>query len=370
MLKEKHKSDKILCFLVIFLIGYGLLVLASASLIKSQKTFGENYYYIKHQVLFGLLIGLGLFFLAFKVKYIFWRKISVLIFLASLILLILLFLPKIGLELGGAKRWIEIGNFVFQPSEFVKLGFIIYLATWLSRRTKDMESFSKTILPFVLLNVLLGVFFLLQPDMGSLLVIYACSFPLFLLAGAKFKHLALIAVCGLVAVLLLVQFSDYRLSRWQSFFRPAEENSLTSGYQMRQAIIGIGSGGLLGKGYGQSFQKKGYLPEVIADSVFVVLVEELGFVGGIVLIFGFLVLSFLGFRISKRAPDDFSQLLAAGITLLITYQAFINIAAISGLIPLTGLTLPLVSYGSSSYVITLFSLGILLNISSYTKELS
>lgn len=365
----KHKPDKILFGLTFFLIFYGLLVLASASLIRSQTIFDENYYYLKHQFIFGALMGLGLLFLAVRLKYTFWRKMSVLVFIVSLGLLFLVFLPQFSYPIRGVKRWIKIGSVVFQPSEFVKLGFILYLSAWLAGKTKVIRSFSKTVFPFLVLNIFLGVLFLLQPDIGSLLVIYGCSFLLFFLAGASYKQLFMIAISGLIALLLVVFISDYRLSRLKSFLEP-EQEPLESSYQIRQALIGIGSGGVVGRGYGQSIQKKGFLPETIGDSIFVILVEELGLIGGVILIFSFLFLSLRGFRIAKRAPDYFSRLVSSGIIVLVVYQAFINIAAISGMIPLTGLTLPLVSYGSSSYVITLFSLGILLNISCYTKKIA
>jgi len=367
MASPKRKSDKFLLFLIIFLVFYGLLILASASLVKSQNLFNENYYYLKHQLLFGVLIGSGLFLVGSKVHYNIWQKSSFFIFLGSLVLLGLLFLPQFGLKIRGATRWIEFGGFSFQPAEFVKIAFVIYLSAWLAKKGKEMKSFSKTIFPFLILNALLGIFFLLQPDMGSFLVILGCSLLLFFLAGGSIKHIAGMSLIGIILLLLLIVLSPYRLPRLKSFLSP-EENALSSSYQVRQSIIGIGSGGLLGKGYGQSFQKKGYLPEAIGDSVFVILVEELGFVAGAVLVIGFLVLSFKGFRIAKRSPNNFSALLASGISALIVYQAFINIAAISGIIPLTGITLPLVSYGSSSYIMTLFSLGILFNISTHTKS--
>jgi cell division protein FtsW len=364
---QQCKIDKILFGIVVFLVVYGLLVLASSSLIKSQKLFQENYYYLKHQLIFGALIGFGFFFLGAKLKYTLWRKLSVAIFLLSLLLLFLPFIPSLGVRLGGARRWVNLGGLVFQPSEFVKLGFILYLSVWLSQRTKEINAFSKTIFPFLFLNALLGIFFFLQPDFGSLLVIYICSFSLFILAGIKLRYLATIIAVGVVLLAALIYFSPYRFARVTAFLHP-EKYALESSYQVRQALIAMGSGGIMGQGYGQSFQKRGYLPENIGDSIFAVLVEELGFVGGIVLLMAFLVLAFKGIWIAKRAPDSFSQFLAAGIVCLIVYQAFINIAAISGMIPLTGLTLPLVSYGSSSYVITLFSLGILMNISCYARH--
>ncbi|TRZ82706.1 putative lipid II flippase FtsW [bacterium] len=366
---SKHKPDKTLFFLILFLIFCGLLILASASLVKSQMKVGENYYYLKHQFIFGTLIGLGLFFSATKFKYSFWKKISFPIFVLSLLILILLFLPRYGMESKGATRWLGFGNLSFQPSEFAKLGVIIYLSAWLSKRKKQINSLPKTIFPFLMINAFLAVLFLLQPDMGGLMIVLGCSYLLLFLVGAKKRYLAVIAILGIILFLFFTFFSSYRLPRLKSFLSPGED-PLASGYQIRQALIGIGSGGILGKGYGQSFQKTGYLPEVIGDSIFVVLIEEMGLVAGVILVFSYLALFFRGMRIAKRAPDDFGFLLAIGISSLIIYQAFINIAAISGLSPLTGMTLPLVSYGGSSYLVTLLSLGILFNISCYTKTRS
>ncbi len=363
---SKHNPDKILVFLIFFLALCGLLILASASLVQSQKDAGENYYYLKHQFIFGTLIGLGFFLLAFKIKYNIWEKISFPVFILSLLILILLFLPHYGTELKGSTRWLGFGNLSFQPSEFVKLGIIIYLSTWLSKRKKQINSFSKTIFPFLIINTFLAILFLLQPDMGSLLIVLGCNFLLLFLTGVKIKYFVIMVTLGAVILLSFVFSSSYRLSRFKSFLYP-DNDSLASGYQIHQALIGIGSGGILGKGYGQSFQKTGYLPEVIGDSIFVVLIEEMGFIAGLILIFTYLVLFFRGMRIAKKAPDNFSFLLSIGISSLIIYQAFINIAAISGLLPLTGMTLPLISYGGSSYIVTFLSLGILLNISCYTK---
>jgi cell division protein FtsW len=216
------------------------------------------------------------------------------------------------------------------------------------------------------LNLFIGILFLAQKDMGGLLITFICSGLLLFLSGLNYRRLFALIALAIAIVIPLILFSSYRLPRIMSFLQPDLDPS-GSNYQIKQSLIGIGSGGIFGKGYGQSLQKTGYLPEVLGDSVFVVLVEELGLVGGGILVVSFLFFAFIGFRIAKRAPDDFSKLCAVGITVMITSQAFINIGAISGLIPLTGLTLPLVSYGSSSYVITLFSLGILANISKYTK---
>ena len=208
---------------------------------------------------------------------------------------------------------------------------------------------------------------MLQPDMGSLLIIYVCSGLLFALSGLNFKIIAVLLIIGVILGLFLVILSPYRLPRLLSFLEP-NSDPLGSSYQLRQALIGLGSGGVFGRGYGQSIQKTGYLPESIGDSIFVILVEELGIIGGGALVIIFLTIALKGFKIAKRAPDQFSRLLAVGITLLIVCQALINIMAISGLIPLTGLTLPLVSYGSSSYIATLFGLGVLMNISTYTQK--
>jgi len=363
----KHRPDKLLLFLVISLVSIGLFVLASASLVKSQTTFQESYYYLQHQFIFGTLIGALFFYLGFKIKYVFWRKIVIVLFLISLGLLCLLFLPQFGVKLGGARRWINIGGQVFQPSEFIKITFIMYIAAWLSSRSKDINSISKTVIPFITLNGALGVLFLLQPDMGSLLIIYVCSGLLFALSGLNFKIIAVLLIIGVILGLFLVILSPYRLPRLLSFLEP-NSDPLGSSYQLRQALIGLGSGGVFGRGYGQSIQKTGYLPESIGDSIFVILVEELGIIGGGALVIIFLTIALKGFKIAKRAPDQFSRLLAVGITLLIVCQALINIMAISGLIPLTGLTLPLVSYGSSSYIATLFGLGVLMNISTYTQK--
>jgi cell division protein FtsW len=364
---KNHTPDKILLGTTIFLIVYGLLILASASLVKSQHLFGESYYYLKHQIIFGVLLGLGFLTLFSKINYNLFRRFSLIGFILSLILLFLLFLPKMGVKLGGARSWLELGGIVFQPAEFVKLTFLIYLSALFANKKRDVNSFGKTILSFIFLNGLLGIFFLLQPDVGSLFIIYIVSLSLLWMAGLKIRHILAIISVGLLVLLLVIYVSPYRFARIQSFLNP-KEDPLGSGYQTRQALIGIGSGGIFGQGYGKSFQKTGYLPEVIGDSIFVIVVEEMGLIGGIVLIISFLIIAFRGFKISKTSTDLFASLVSGGITVMIITQAFVNITAISGLMPLTGLTLPLVSYGSSSYVATLMGIGILLNISKYTVQ--
>jgi cell division protein FtsW len=362
-----HKPDKLLLFFIISLVAIGLFVLASASIVKSQGDFQENYHYLKQQIMFGVLVGALFFFIGFKIKYIFWRRIVIVLFLISLIGLSLLFLPSFGIERGGATRWINIGGQSFQPSEFVKIFFIMYIAAWLSGRSKNINSISKTVIPFIVLNGAIGVLFLLQPDMGSLLIIYVCSGLLFVLSGLNLRIITALLIIAIILVSILAISSDYRKDRILSFLNP-DSNPLDESYQSRQALIGLGAGGVFGRGYGQGIQKTGYLPESIGDSIFVILVEELGMVGGISLIIIFLAIGFRGFNVAKMAPDEFSRLLSAGITLLIVCQALINIMAISGLVPLTGLTLPLVSHGSSSYIASLFGLGVLMNISTHTQK--
>jgi len=353
-------------FLVLFsvLIIFGLFVLASASLNISSLKFGQPYYFISHQVLLGIVPGIFLFLFALKFPYRQWKNWSLHFLFLAVILMFLVFSP-LGLHLGGAKRWISILGFSFQPSEFLKFAFILYLASWLESRSKEISSFKFGLLPFSIMSGFVASFLVFQPDIGTLLVLLLSVFSLFFISGGKLKQIALLALLGLIALSILIYFEPYRLERMMVFLNPAYDVA-GAGYQLNQALTAIGSGGIFGKGFGLSFHKLGLLPEVLGDSIFAVLSEELGFLGGIFALVIFLFVFLRGIYIVKKAPDVFGFLLGAGIVFLLIYQALINMAAISGLIPLTGIPLSFVSYGGSALAIMMGEVGILLNISKHT----
>ncbi len=362
---DPHKPDRILLFVILILIGLGLIVLSSASTEISRERFGKPYYYFVHQLIYGVGIGLIMFFVVQRIPYTFWKKLAVPILAISIIALILIFVPGLGFGYGGAKRWINLGFFSFQPSEIIKLGFIIYLAAWLEKREIEFKSFTQSTLPFLIIIGLIGILIIAQPDIGTLGVITVIGMVILFLAGARLSHIFVLFLGGLAALFALIKIAPYRMNRFLTFLNP-EIDPLGISYQIKQALLAIGSGGLFGLGLGHSRQKYNYLPSPASDSVFAITAEELGFVGATILIILFICLVLRGFRIAKNSPDKFAKLTAVGISSWFAIQAFINIGAITGLIPLTGITLPFISYGASSIIISLIGAGILINISKYT----
>jgi len=364
--KSKIRTpDKQLIIIIFILIFLGLILLVSASSEVSRINAGNPYYYLFRQLLYGIGIGLILFFITQKVHYSFWRKQAVFILMFCIFLLALVFVPQIGISHGGSKRWINLGFASFQPSELVKLGFIIYLAAWLEKRKTETKTFSQGVIPFLIIVSLIGFFIILQPDVGTLGAIALIGLSMFWWGGAKMTHVLFIVILGIGLVLILVQLAPYRMNRIIAYLNP-NIDPLGIGYQSRQASLAIGSGGLFGLGPGHSRQKFNYLPSPQSDSIFAIAAEEYGFIGASTLIFIYLFLTIKGLKIAKNSPDRFASLTAAGISFWIFIQAFINIGAVSGLIPLTGITLPLISYGSSSMISLLAALGILVNISKYS----
>jgi len=363
---KTNSADRGLLIIIFLLLGFGLVVLSSASMEVSRTHFNKPYYYFFHQLIYGVGIGLIFFFIAQKIHYRFWKKTSVLILALSMIALILVFVPGLGFGYGGAKRWIDLGLFSFQPSELVKLGFIIYLAAWLETRKTEIKTFSQSTLPFLIIMGLISILVIAQPDIGTLGVIAMAGIMVFFIAGAKFSHILLIALSSLTALFALIKIAPYRMNRLLVYLNP-EIDPLGIGYQIKQALIAIGSGGLFGLGLVHSRQKYNYLPSPASDSIFAITAEELGFIGASVLVALFLLLALKGFKIAKNSPDRFAQLTVVGITSWLVLQAFVNIGAITGLIPLTGITLPFISYGASSMILSLFGVGILVNISKHTN---
>ena len=355
--------DGILFALIIIFVASGILALMSASL----GLFEENqspFKLVGRQLFFGLGAGLALFFLADRIHYRFWHKTAFWIFLGALFLTILVFFPQIGLKSGGAARWISLGSVSLQPSEFLKLAFIMYLAAWLSSKNKDVGSLQYGAIPIFFLILAMSLIFYKQPDLGTLGVIVLAGLLLFFAAGGKLRHLGLMAIFMLILLSAAFYFKPYSYERVRVFLDSSYDPQ-GAGYQVRQAAIAFGSGGILGKGFGQGLQKYNYLPEPTADAIFAVVGEEFGFLGASFLTFLFLIFLWRAFVILRETPDAFGRLLGGGIVILIVAQAFINMSALTGLAPLTGLTLPFISQGGSSLAATLAGAGILSNISKY-----
>lgn len=360
-----HKPNYGLIITVFILLVFGLVMIASASSVISYERFGKSSYYLQHQFFFGILPGLLVWLIFAKIDYHHWRKWSFLLLLLSLILLILVFVPGIGVAYKGAKRWIGFGSFSFQPTELLKLTFVLYLGSWLSSKREKVSDLYYGFLSFLFILGAVTFLIVLQPDIGTLSIIMLSAVIVYYLAGAKILHLAMIGLAFILIFWLLIVIAPYRMQRFTVFQNP-ETDPQGIGYHINQALLAEGSGGLWGLGFGQSRQKYNYLPEVAGDSIFAIICEELGFLRTLFLIALFLILMYQGYKIARKSPDLFGRLLAGGITSWLCLQALINIMAMIGLIPLTGIPLPLISYGGSAMVISLIAVGILTNISKQT----
>lgn len=355
------------------IIFLGILILASVSFVFSQEKFGYTTYFLFHQIGFGLIPGLILGYFVFKTPLSFFKKWAFVIFIINLIILGLVFIPKIGLQTGGASRWINLGQFSFQPAEFLKFSFIIYLAAWLPNFTKTLTSRqgkSKNVNSmFAALLVIMGALGLLlifQPNVGTLGIIFTTALLMYFGSGTPLLHTALMILMGFGLLLGLIKIAPYRMSRFLVFLNP-DIDPLGIGYQLKQSLIAVGSGGILGLGIGYSRQKFGFLPQSIGDSIFSIFAEEAGFIGAIFLIFLFLLFAWQGFKVLKNVSDKFSQLAALGIVSWICIQAFVNIGTMIGILPLTGIPLPFISYGGSHLMAELIGAGLLLNIAKNTN---
>lgn len=362
---KTHQADYTLIFVVLILVVFGLVVLSSASAVMSNEIFNQSNYFLKHQIFYGLSFGIVGFFLCQKIHYRFWQKAAFPLIIFCLALLVLVFVPGIGYGSGEARRWIQFGFLSLQPFEFVKLSFILYLSALLSRKGDSQKVIKESLIPFFVVTSIISLMLILQPNMSALIITFLISGLLYFLVGLKISHLLAMGVLALIGIFALIKTAPYRMNRLNIFLHP-EIDPQGIGYQINQALLAIGSGGLFGLGLGHSIQKWKYLPEVIGDSIFAIVAEELGLIGAGILVFLFVAFAWRGFKIAKNAPNKFSFLVAAGITGWLFFQAFINIAAISGIIPLTGLPLPFISYGGSSLVAALLGVGILVNISKYT----
>ncbi len=337
----------------------------SASSIWAEYKTGNPYYYLLRQ---GLFFGVGLigYIFASKIHYQFWFKHANKIFIGCLVLLVLVLIPGVGIVRGGARSWIGIGDFSIQPAEFMKLGLIIFTAKFLTKN----EGILKKNLYFYLYMLFVGIIFgliLLQPDFGSGLIMVMSIVMVLFIGEFQWKNIILGILAAAIGLTLMILTAPYRLERIVSFLNPWND-PLGSGFQIIQSLYAISPASLFGYGLFQSKQKYFYLPEPGNDFIFAIIVEELGIVGGILLIFLFGLLIYLGYKLAKSTKDKFASYLVFGFTSLLMIQVFINIAVVIGLIPVTGVTLPFVSYGGSSLVISMFMMGIIFNVMSTSKK--
>lgn len=365
--KKASRPDYILLGSIGLLVAAGILILASVSAPYSQQKFDNTYYFLNHQIIYGLIPGLILSFLAFRTRMSLIKKWAPFFLLGNLFLLAMVFVPRIGLQIEGATRWIAVGPVSFQPSEILKLTFVLYLAAWLANRapgqnTTKEKGLSQTLFVFFIIMGLIATTLILQPDVSTLGVVCLVALSMYFANNTPISHSVLMVFLGMAALFILTKVAPYRANRLLVFFNP-EIDPMGIGYQLKQSLIAIGSGGATGVGLGMGIQKLGFLPQPIADSIFAVFSEEAGFAGSLFLILLFLLFLWRGLKITKEAEDRFQQLAALGIVSWITIQAFINIGAMIGILPLTGIPLPFISYGGTALVTTLTGAGILLNIS-------
>ncbi len=361
--KTSRAPDFLLFLTVLMLLSIGLVMILSASKYSALIHFNDSFHYFKRQLLWAL-IGLTAMFLAMNWDYWNWRRWALPMLAAAFVLLILVLIPAVGLEAYGARRWIGIGPVTFQPSEFIKLCLVVFTAYGLARKGELVRYFSRGLLPFlVMLGAACGLI-LLQPDLGTAVTLAGTIFVMLFAAGARLSTLAGLGVLGLAGVGAAIAVAPYRLERWLAFLDPWQDPQ-GSGFHIIQSLYALGSGGLFGTGFGQGKQKFLYLPAQHTDFIFAVVGEELGFIGAFLIIGLFAVFLWRGLRIAVSAPDAFSSLLATGLTVGIVLQAIINIGVVTGSMPITGITLPFISFGGNSLIFTLAGVGILLNISKH-----
>ncbi len=355
--KQKRSMDWVLLFTIVGLCLFGLLMVFDASVVSALRDFGDKYHFVREQGIW-LILGLILMTIIAYVDYHQWYIYSDFLLLGVAVLLVGVFIPGVGITALGASRWINFRLFVLQPAELTKLALVIYLSSWLS--------YTKThrLLPFLgILGFIVGLI-VLEPDLGTAIIVTAISITLYFLSGSPLWHFVLLVPVVLCGGGLLTIVAPYRMERLLTFLNP-NNDPLGSSYHIRQVLLSLGSGGIFGLGIGKSRQKYEYLPEASTDSIFAVVGEEFGFLGAVVLISVFVFILYRLVQVSKHASDSFGKLVSAGVACWIAYQAAINLSAMAALLPLTGVPLSFVSYGGSNLVVTLIGVGIVLNISKH-----
>ena len=363
--KEDRTPDIILLLVTLILVTVGTAMIYSSSSILALEKFKDGQYFIKKQLVF-VVLGLISMVILTKIDYTTWKRAAYPGLILSLIMLMLLFIPDVGLKRGGATRWLNLGLFSFQVSEMVKIAMVVFLAHLLARKAHLLKKFSRGVLiPSAITSVVIFLI-LLEPDFGTAVIIASILILMLCLAGSRMTHLMFLAAAFIPVGVWLIFHKGYRLARLTVFLDPWKDAGNT-GFQIIQSLISFGSGGFGGVGIGDGMQKLFYLPEPHTDFILSIIAEESGFIGVSIVIILFSIFVFRGFMIAIKAPDLFGTLLAAGLTMVIAMEAFINIAGVMGLIPLKGLALPFLSYGGSSFVMSMIAIGILLNISTQSS---
>jgi len=362
--KSRQPPDTLLLLATFLLLGIGLVMVYSSSSVVSLYRHNISYYFLRRQAIFAGL-GLVVMYICMRFNYWNWRRFVKPAFWLNFLLLIIVLIPGIGVERSDAQRWIDLGFTNFQPSDFTKFALVLFAANYLVVNKDKMQSFKRGLLPILIVTGLSFGLIMLQPDLGTGLTIFMTVYLVLFSGGARVGHLLGLASAAIPAVVALIFIAPYRLARLLSFLNPWADPG-GSGWQIIQSLLAIGSGSLAGVGLGASRQKFLYLPEPWTDFIYAIICEELGFIGGAAVIILFLILIWRGFRIAMSAPDLFGQYLALGLTAMVAVQVCINLGVVLGTLPVTGIALPLISYGGTSLVLTLGCIGVLLNISRYS----
>jgi cell division protein FtsW len=360
--KEDKAPDVILLLVTLILVTVGTAMIYSSSSIIALEKFKDGQYFLKKQILF-VFMGLISMVLMTKIPYTLLKKAAYPGIVVSLVLLALLFIPHVGIRRGGATRWLNLGFFSFQVTEMVKIAVVIFLAHLLTRKIHQLKKFSHGILIPLSITSVMILLVLLEPDFGTAVIIASIMLLMMCLAGSRIKHLLILGASFIPIGVWLIWHKGYRLARLTAFLDPWKDAGNT-GFQIIQSLLSFGSGGTFGVGIGDGMQKLFYLPEPHTDFILSIIAEESGFIGVTIVIVMFALFVFRGFMIALKAPDLFGTLLAAGLTMVIALESFINIAGVMGLIPLKGLALPFLSYGGTSFIMSMTAVGILLNIST------
>ncbi|MBI2528114.1 MAG: putative lipid II flippase FtsW [Candidatus Rokubacteria bacterium] len=362
---RKLSPDPWLFGVVLTLVLFGVVMVYSASAIIAADRFGDPLFFLRKQ-LFWALLGAGCLWAAMRLDYRTLARLVVPLLALSFVLLVLVLVPPFGQSINGTRRWFRVGPLSFQPVELAKLSLVLYLAAFLTRRPGAVRSFGRGLLPPLLVAGAMAGLTILQPDLGNSLTLVVLAMALAYLAGARASHLAVVVMAALPVVAVLVTMTPYRWRRMVAFVRPWDDPQ-GSGFQIIQSFLALGSGGWLGRGLGESKQKLFYLPEPYTDFIFAIIGEELGLVGGLGVILLFAVVIWRGLRVGLRAPDAFGSYLALGLTLLVATQTLVNLGVVMGALPTKGLPLPFISFGGSALLMTMFSAGVLLNISQHAS---
>jgi len=355
------RADIIIIVICAALIVLGMAVLASASSHLGTIQFGDPHHFIRHQFIFGFSTGIVAFFTAMFIPLKFLKKIAFALLLLNIVGLVLVFTP-LGGDFGTANRWIQIGDFQFQPSEILKITFIIYIATWLTSKGKDRKKdFTEGLLPFLIICAIISGLLFAQPATSILVIIMLSALIVYFAGGIKLSFVAIMGLLGIIALGLITVITPYRAERVLSFLNP-DTDIRGTGFHRRQALITIGSGGLTGVGYGRSTLKIDSLPEPAGDSIFAVIAEEFGFLGSMFFISLYFLLIYTGFAGSTNVRTDFGKLALIGFSSIIGLQTFIHIASVAGIIPITGIPLPFISFGGTALVTFMAIAGLMVNI--------